>query len=321
MKNSKLIFSVAVTVSAMLGIGAASAADLPLKAMPYAAPAPAFTWTGLYVGGNVGYSWGSARNDWLFFAENAVTPTPNCAPAIAGALCANGSDSNKLNGAIGGLQAGYNWQTGRYVAGIEADFQAAGQKGSQLFNPGYVVALGLPNGSISAADTQKLAWFGTLRGRLGLTADRLLFYATGGLAYGRVSVDGSATAIGSQGRAILSGVNSAPCVGLDANFFGQCPFASWSNGTTKVGWTLGGGVEGTITNNWSWKVEYLHVDLGTVSTTVAILPGCYGISTGVGAGCIPTRGGSGVISSRITDEIVRVGINYRFGPGPIVANY
>jgi outer membrane immunogenic protein len=54
MKYSKLIVTAAVAVSAMLGVGAASAADLPLKAMPYAAPAPVFSWTGCYVGVHAG---------------------------------------------------------------------------------------------------------------------------------------------------------------------------------------------------------------------------------------------------------------------------
>ena len=93
----------------------------------------------------------------------------------------------------------------------------------------------------------------------------------------------------------------------------------------EAGWTLGVGAEGAITGNWTWKVEYLHVDLGSVSTTFATLPGCFGgilIIGGAGAAnCAPALAGAGTIRSRITDEIVRVGINYRFGPGPIVANY
>ena len=111
---------------------------------------------------------------------------------------------------------------------------------------------------------------------------------------------------------------------MDANFFGQCPFASWSNGTTKVGWSLGVGAEGALAGNWSWKIEYLHVDLGHITTNFATLPGCYGNSLpGIAAACAPIAAGSGTIKSRITDEIVRVGINYRFdlGKAPVYAKY
>jgi outer membrane immunogenic protein len=70
-----------------------------------------------------------------------------------------------------------------------------------------------------------------------------------------------------------------------------------------------------ITDNWSWKVKYIHVDLGTVSTMYATLPVC----AGTGVACVPASAGTGTISSRVTDEIIRVGLNYRFGR-PVVAN-
>jgi outer membrane immunogenic protein len=79
--------------------------------------------------------------------------------------------------------------------------------------------------------------------------------------------------------------------------------------TTNVGWTLGAGVEGAIGGGWTAKFEYLYVDLGRASgtflTTIPAAP----------AGVL-----SATYSSRVTDNIVRVGINYRFG-GPVVARY
>ena len=97
-------------------------------------------------------------------------------------------------------------------------------------------------------------WFGTVRGRLGFAADRALFYVTGGLAYGNVNL-------------------SAPT------------FASVS--TTNTGWTLGGGVEFALQGPWTAKVEYLHVNLGSVSSAT-------------------------IASTDVDVDVVRAGLNYRF---------
>jgi outer membrane immunogenic protein len=138
-------FLLAGAVLAALPASAAMAADMRVKAPVLKAPPPVavFSWTGFYVGANIGYSWGRSRNDW-----NAAAPffdgSTVCGPA-GDALCISGSDSNKLRGAIGGLQAGYNWQAGNYVVGLETDFQLSGQRGSQHFdmrfptsNPAFV---------------------------------------------------------------------------------------------------------------------------------------------------------------------------------------
>jgi outer membrane immunogenic protein len=95
-----------------------------------------------------------------------------------------------MNGVIGGLQFGYNYQFGSYLAGIEADIQATGQRGTSNFavNTGLVTT---PPTTLVGSDSEKLDWLGTLRGRLGVTVDRWLAYGTGGLAYGRVGTDGS----------------------------------------------------------------------------------------------------------------------------------
>jgi len=296
----------------------AMAADMRAKAPVFKAPPPVavFSWSGFYVGGNIGYSWGRSRNDWNVFAPALVVVNPTVCPP---ALCASGSDSNKINGAIGGLQAGYNWQMANAVVGLEADVQASGQKGSQVFSAPFATSIivgGIPVvGTVAAAYTQKLAWLGTLRGRIGFAADRLLVYATGGLAYGRVTIDGTAAATS------LISPDAGPTTCTLVPGPDLCPLASFRNGVTKAGWTLGVGAEGAIADGWSWKIEYLHVDLGTVTTTFATLPGCFGgAAPGGGGGCVPMLAGAGTISSRITDEIVRLGVNYRFG-APVVAGY
>src|SRR5262249_1630342 len=141
-------------IVAVLATGPSMAADLgaPVYRAPpvYVPPVvvPVFNWTGFYIGGNVGYGWGKSSNAWNVFAPNFTTGDTICMPA-GGAFCPGGSDSDKLNGAIGGLQAGYNWQNGNSLAGIETDFQASGQKGDQLFTTGFVT-LGGAAGTASA---------------------------------------------------------------------------------------------------------------------------------------------------------------------------
>jgi outer membrane immunogenic protein len=85
---------------------------------------------------------------------------------------------------------------------------------------------------------------------------------------------------------------------------------SFSNSETLVGYTVGAGIEGAIGGNWTAKLEYLYVDLGR--------------TTGPFATTIPALGGGTLTSSyssHVTDNILRVGLNYRFNSGPVVARY
>jgi outer membrane immunogenic protein len=243
----------------------AFAADLPMRTYTKA-PAyvePVYNWTGFYIGGNVGYSWG--RSSDTSTLTNA-----------AGTVLLTTSDKSDLNGIVGGGQIGYNWQMQGWVWGFEADIQGTDEKGSRAFSftPTINIAV-LP--AIPFALTQKIDWFGTVRARGGvLVTPTVLLYATGGLAYGEVK--------------------SSEAVGVVP--------VTFSNSTTNVGWTVGAGIEGAIGGNWTARLEYLYVDLGRVSGSFTLLPG-----TNVSS-----------YSSRITDNIVRVGVNYRFG-GPVVTKY
>ncbi|MGZ3297177.1 MAG: outer membrane protein, partial [Xanthobacteraceae bacterium] len=141
--------------------GSAVAADLARPA--YAPPPPMYSWTGLYWGVNVGYSWGRDKNQWNLIAFGAV------------------SESQKMDGVIGGFQSGYNYQFGQWVLGLETDIQASGQKGSTIY--------GIAPGVTLSAD-HKLPWFGTSRTRLGvLVSPTVLLYGTAGIAYGQVKQD------------------------------------------------------------------------------------------------------------------------------------
>lgn len=102
-------------------------------------PLNAYSWAGPYLGGNIGYEWGSVDNN-----------------------------PSKPSGFVGGVQAGYNFQNGPWVFGVEGDIQAAGADDTfapwKFSNP----------------------WFGTLRGRAGYAFSNVLFYGTAGLAFGEL---------------------------------------------------------------------------------------------------------------------------------------
>ena len=106
------------SVALMATIAApAMAADMPVKA-PLAPAASPYSWTGFYAGGNIGYSWGRSASS-LSFVD-----------ATSGAILSASDAKFDLNGVIGGVQIGRNWQTNNWVWGLEADFQGSGQKGS-----------------------------------------------------------------------------------------------------------------------------------------------------------------------------------------------
>jgi outer membrane immunogenic protein len=302
-------FSLAVAVATVLVevLGAAApgrAADLPLPvkaALPSVLP---YNWTGFYVGGNVGGGFGYSADTWSFFAPgaNLAATAGVCRPA-GSALCATGGSSNGLNGVIGGVQLGYNWQIANYLAGLEADFDGTGQKGGGTASALFPLN-GTPGGTITAPYSESLSFLGTVRARGGyIIANQFLIYGTGGLAYGRIAGSGSETAPGFNVPA-SNALGAASCVS------GVCSLGSWSTGVTKVGWVAGAGVEGAAFGNWSWRVEYLHVDLGSANLSFSTLPGCYGFAFT----CGPVQTGTATFSAHVTDEIVRAGFNYRFGP-------
>ena len=138
-----------VAALGLVAAGAASAADLPSRKGPVAAPVympPAFSWTGFYVGANAGYGWGNVNlNGWA-------------------------NNIGNLDGFVGGGQIGYNYQMGQFVLGLEADLQGADLSSGNN--------LGLLN--------VKTDYFGTVRARVGVAFDRFMPYITGGWAYGNV---------------------------------------------------------------------------------------------------------------------------------------
>jgi outer membrane immunogenic protein len=272
---------------AALIAGPAMAADLgaPVYRRPVAVAAPIYTWTGFYVGGNVGYSWGRPNSDTILTGIGA--------PTTFGPFAFGHSDPLKLDGVIGGAQIGYNWQAStNWVYGLEADWQASSEKAGLSYSDPYAgTRIGFE--AAGAANTNydaKISWFGTVRGRIGYAWDRLLIYGTGGLAFGRVKLGG---AMADSGSTLVLCFPCGP-----TPFGGTAPF---STSRVNAGWTAGIGVEGALVGRWTWKAEYLYVDLGTFNLFAA--------------GPFATETIS--LHARFTDNIVRVGLNYKFGYAPV----
>lgn len=266
-----------IAAVAVLAATAAHGADIAGR--PYtkaAALSAAYNWSGFYIGLNAGYGW----------EDPSVAYAPNqTAISGAGATYPTGSWNN--SGALGGLQAGYNWQFDRrWVAGLEADIDASAIKGSDASagRVGY--------GAAAFTTSQKVDWFGTVRGRIGfLPTDRLLVYGTGGLAYGEVK---EATSMFHAGLNVTGGGFGVSCPTNQTCFVG-------SASGVRTGWTAGAGLEYAFAQNLTVKAEYLYVDLGGSSVVGTALNG---------NGQTPASYTASI--SRLGFNIVRGGLNYRF---------
>ncbi|MET0445806.1 MAG: outer membrane beta-barrel protein [Pseudorhodoplanes sp.] len=222
----------------------AAAADMAYPVKAPIAPVPVFSWTGFYIGANVGF--GGDNFDYPFSATQRQLQAETD-PLVASTA---GKFSLTSSGFFGGGQIGYNYQFANGgVFGIETDIQWSGIKGrfdgSQTVNDNGIVTSGTFNTG------SEVEWFGTVRGRLGYAWDRLFLYGTGGGAYGKVNTQGSFAITGPNG------------------VIGQA--APVTNSGTQWGWTAGAGLEYAIAPQWSFKTEYLYVDLGRTnlsSTTV-----------------------------------------------------
>lgn len=262
-----------LAASLYLGLNAAAFAKPHHPTPPPPPPPP--SWTGYYVGVNLGYSWGRSSSDYFTTSTNGSEAT---------------SDSVNINGVIGGGQIGYNYQfSPNYVAGLEADIQGSGERGSGnpliCQNP-----LACDFGNINDSYTEKLEWFGTVRGRLGyLTTPNVLVYATGGFAYGELRRDDNY---------IYSGFlfcNSPPAGA------GACTPQSGSASAIKPGWTAGAGAEMKLWGNWSGRIEYLYMELEGLGTST------FTLTSGN-----PTPIFLTTTSHAFTDNILRVGLDYQW---------
>ena len=201
MTKKGFLLATAATGAAAFAPGA-MAADLPTKAPAPLVVPPAASWAGWYIGLHAGVNWQQGHN----------TPSANYGATL----------TTSSTGFIGGGQIGYNWQSGNFVFGIEAD-------GSWLSGKGSV-----GNGTFYSASNQ-IRWLATVRPRFGLAVGNTMGYVTGGVAFGGVK-----------------------------NTYINDPFPNGikSESKTRVGWTVGGGIEHMWTRNVTIALEGLFVDLG-----------------------------------------------------------
>jgi outer membrane immunogenic protein len=231
MDMKKILLSAA---SIAILTGSAIAADLPSRKAPVALPPP-LMWTGFYGGLNIGGGFGAGGGNTNAWNRDYLN---------GGVTNSIGSDNNST-GVIGGAQVGYNYQLNNItlgkigaIIGAEADFQGSSMGGGSgpyyglLYNNNNLNAPFIPGWVGSGVN---VPWFGTVRGRLGLTiTPTILIYGTGGFAYAQVQRNGG----------------------------------WYQNSATQTGWTAGGGVEWMFMPNWSAKAEYLYSDVaGSNSNT------------------------------------------------------
>jgi outer membrane immunogenic protein len=295
----KLVIAAVAGSALLAGVAAAGAADMTVKAAPIPmGPAP-FSWTGFYVGANVGGAWtpnnggsdfGPLFPPFIVLAPQAAIPT-----LIPGQLDVLGG-TGRQSGVIGGGQVGYNWQVNQFVLGVEADAVGTGLNGSsgtatRSFGPPILLAT--VNQTVTV-DFGRIDWMASFRGRAGFAVDRALFYVTGGAAVAGIA--GSTTTV----------VNG-PGIAIPAGTF----VATNGGDRTRWGWTVGSGVEWAFSQNWSVAGEYRHTDFGNRATTFNIPDGLGGIFA------------TGTSSSRLTVDQATARLNYRFnwGGGPVVARY
>ena len=261
-----MIRKVLMSTAAIVAIsGTAFAADLPSRRAPpvfVPPPIPVFSWTGFYVGGQVGYDFGRDRA-----TEFGVTGAQRTF------LVGN------PDGVSGGGHIGYNFST--------QSLPIFGSLGSGLLGTGGVIGV---EGDVNGSDFRSAVAFGgpvpltqtfrkdidgSIRGRLGIAVDRALFYATGGAAFAEFH----------EGYQI-----------------GGLPFQAPSH--TRVGYTVGGGVEYAITTQFSLRAEYRYSDYGRFTDLNAPAP----FNT----------------VNRITIQQAQVGFSYKFESpvaAPVVARY
>lgn len=228
----KLLLASCAAFSLSCWSAAAIAGDLGL------APA-SFDWSGGYMGVNVGAAFNSSEFSSRYSYVGQGDPG-EATLALIDDLGFSDSPSDTLFTA--GILAGYNWQIGSFLLGVEGDFNYLGMDGKLSGNATDVMSSVLAPQNTTATDriSYDANWYGTVRGRLGYAMSNVLLYGTGGLAYGKMEV-----------RQDLSATNGAES-------------ASWSGSTDgwNLGWTLGGGIEYAV-DRWVLGAEYLYVDLGT----------------------------------------------------------
>jgi outer membrane immunogenic protein len=209
---------------------AGSAADLAVKA-PYIAPTSVWSWTGFYIGGHVGAGWGTTEA-----TLDSITAPGTPLTAIGAVV-----SQNSRSGFLGGGQAGYNFQSGWAVFGIQGDIAGLDVKGTT------------PCLTTFLSCTAQSHWLATATGRIGgLVADKTLIYVKGGGAW----------------------LNTTHTFNIPAGIGALGGLTGTSADSNTFGWLLGFGAEYAFTPNWSAFIEYDYIDFDSKSIALNLtVPG------------------------------------------------
>ncbi|WP_061932007.1 outer membrane protein [Aureimonas sp. AU22] len=191
--------------------------------------APAYSWTGFYVGGQAGVAFNNDAGDVRYNPNTGVVQTT----AFSG-----GSDSSDDAAFIGGVHVGYDYQINNFIIGAVADINYIDASSSSTYSLGTDV-FGI---------SSDINFVGTVRAKAGIAADRFAVYATGGLAYADTET-----------KFFAPGT-------LTGNLAGFTPTVD--SNSDDVGYAVGAGVDYLVTPNLSLGLEYLYTDLGKTDTTV-----------------------------------------------------
>jgi outer membrane immunogenic protein len=290
--------------------GAAGAADLPpgpaempVKAV---APVPVFSWTGCDVGVNVGgaraHNIADLSPSGSYLNAPGSLPPPNAAGTgdFAADIAALSHSYDMTNtGWEAGGQLGCNAQWGMAVLGLEGDWQWSNVGTSADASFAAFPNVGSPSFT-NAAHTEHVdvtqRWFATARARAGFTPwERVLVYATGGIAWANFESNTAVTF--ATGSPVLGVFNGATHTG--------------SATATQVGPVVGGGIEWAITNNWTVKAEYLYMRFDGFAYASPL----------VAASAPFAPGYSWNSNITLREQVARIGVNYKFDWGPVVARY
>ncbi|MEJ0078172.1 MAG: outer membrane beta-barrel protein [Alphaproteobacteria bacterium] len=270
------------TVGLLAASATAMAADLPVKA-PMVAPimAPAFSWSGCYIGGNIGGKW--AQSDGSVTIAAAGT---GAAATPASAVAFGRGDSSSF---MGGGQIGCQIQTGNWVLGLEGDADWHRLSFSRTLVGGAALPILFVAGDVFDLRSD---WQASARGRIGYAWDRWMIYATGGAAFTNVNVGTNFIAIG------------------------PFPATVVSDSKTLVGWTVGGGMEYAITNNWIAGIEGRYSNYGTTNFNAGQLS-TFGPLAG---GTFTLAAANQSIKLETFEVMGRLSYKFDWG-GPVVARY
>jgi outer membrane immunogenic protein len=262
---------IALTTVALLGLtGLSFAADLPMNAPP-----PMVVPVAVYNWSGF-YIGGHIGWGWSNIGSTELDPGTNAFPT---GTVFNG---HHLSGVLGGVQAGVNWQaSNNFVLGFEGEYSWAdlnGMASTISIAPRFV--------GFTSTSTDKTKDIALATGRLGYAANNWLFYVKGGGAW---------TQGNSSGTGFLANGTT---------------FDTFTSSTNRSGWVVGGGVEWGFAPNWSAKIEYDYIDLGSTTVAIHSVTNATNVAT------------TSFVRSSDTINVVKAGVNYRFNwGGPVVAHY